>query len=97
MAGIKLKFDQNGSAKTTNEDGNECFGGVICVHAQHTTEEFYLEDGTKIVTHPIICNYRNKPIVEFNNGCPLGYWIKLAVPIGWQNLTFEERIKWRKK
>lgn len=97
MTGIKLKFDKNGKATVDNDlpDIIECFGGIKCIHCEQTTKTIQLADGRQIKIHPMTCKHKDTPVTVFER-CPLGYWEKLTVPIGWQNLTLEERTKWRK-
>ena len=94
--GIKLKFDEKDQATIDEEHSSkkECFGGVRCIYCEHNTDTVILNNGTVLQTHAMICSHTGEPVVKFDH-CPLGYWVKLAVPIGWQNLTLEERIKWK--
>ena len=97
-SGIKLKFDEDLNVDIDDKANTkeECFGGVMCVHAKRSIERFHLSDGTTIKTHPITCEAKNLPVVGFEQ-CPQGRWVRLDGPIGWQNLTREEQQKWSVK
>jgi len=71
--GISLKFNDNGEAKIYHPNPeNPCFGGVRCRHA---TEGYF-------------CKYVQKPLAEVKNKCPINRWVKMAVPIGHQNIHY---------
>lgn len=75
--GISLEFDDDGEADVADDiKAERCFGNVMCRHLK---------------INPMYCTYKKLSAAEFyEKGCPLGYWVKLAVPIGYQNRHREE-------
>lgn len=63
--GISLEFDDDGKVDVAdNVTAERCFGDVMCKH---------------LTINPMFCTYKKLSAIEFyEQGCPLGYWVKLA-------------------
>jgi len=79
MDGISLTFDDDGNAEVESSDlGQRCFGNVLCKHCTRKVHELGYEQ--------IWCEHKNCSVTDFDGKCPLGYWVKLAVPIGYHKI-----------
>ena len=78
--GISLSFDENGDAEISDPvQGSMCFGGVVCKHS------YFCKQG-------MWCGFGDKPMTDYDEKCPAGFWVKLAVPIGHQNILTKSNI-----
>ncbi len=83
--GISLKFDNDDNAAINTETGEQCFGGVVCQLCIHESGKRVLDNGRQIDVEYWICQHINENVIELEK-CPLKYWVKMAVPIGHQNI-----------
>jgi hypothetical protein len=78
--GISFNFNADGeiSIKPSDDEKQECFGGVLCVSARHEDGEYMLDNGVVIPTRSYFCLHANKPVTDLMlNQCPVGRWANL--------------------
>ena len=85
-SGIRLNIADDNVSIDEDHSGikQPCFGDVKCGWSEHRPQEAILHDGAVVVTERWYCNRKEIFTVNLEK-CPIGLWLKMAVPIGWQN------------
>ena len=89
MKPIKLKFTDDDKADISYDDADnineyECFGGAMCRNLEF--KKIRIDTNTLTGTYDQYwCKIKSCPVADLKI-CPDNKWIKLTVPVGYQNI-----------